>query len=108
MVNFILVSNRNVHAVDTNEPYFRIERSFPYRVLKNCLNLRLTVLDLSSKQLQEISNSHHYYFYAVRFILYPLDLYNDSAQCALYRFRRQHLFDEIEAEVLLNVNLFIT
>ncbi|RDD41868.1 Cytoplasmic FMR1-interacting protein 2 [Trichoplax sp. H2] len=37
----------------------------------------------------------------VEFILYPLDLYNDSANFALYRFRRQHLFDEIEAEVNL-------
>ena len=34
-----------------------------------------------------------------RYILYPLDLYNDSAQYALMRFKKQFLYDEVEAEV---------
>ncbi|VDD81090.1 unnamed protein product [Mesocestoides corti] len=34
-------------------------------------------------------------------LLYPLDLYNDAADCALNRFRRRFLFDEIEAEANL-------
>ncbi|XP_074650869.1 cytoplasmic FMR1-interacting protein 1-like [Tubulanus polymorphus] len=34
-------------------------------------------------------------------ILYILDLYNDSANYALTVFKEQHLFDEVEAEVLL-------
>ena len=32
-------------------------------------------------------------------MLYPLDLYNDSAQYALSNFSKQFLYDEIEAEV---------
>ena len=34
-----------------------------------------------------------------RYILYPLDLYNDSAHNALILFHQQFLYDEIEAEV---------
>ncbi|KAI0228538.1 Cytoplasmic FMR1-interacting protein [Lamellibrachia satsuma] len=34
-------------------------------------------------------------------ILYPLDLYNDSAHYALYNFKKQYLYDEVEAEVNL-------
>ena len=34
-----------------------------------------------------------------RYILYPLDLYNDSAHYALTKFRKQYLYDEVEAEV---------
>lgn len=34
-------------------------------------------------------------------ILYPLDLYNDAADCALNRFHKRFFFDEIEAEANL-------
>lgn len=34
-----------------------------------------------------------------RYVLYSLDLYNDSAHYALTRFNKQFLYDEIEAEV---------
>lgn len=34
-----------------------------------------------------------------RYILYPLDLYNDSAHYALHHFKKQFLYDEVEAEV---------
>lgn len=33
-------------------------------------------------------------------MLYPLDLYNDSAHYALTKFKKQFLYDEIEAEVI--------
>lgn len=33
-------------------------------------------------------------------MLYPLDLYNDSAHYALTKFKKQFLYDEIEAEVM--------
>lgn len=36
---------------------------------------------------------------ALRYVLYPLDLYNDSAYYALTKFKKQFLYDEIEAEV---------
>lgn len=36
---------------------------------------------------------------ALRYVLYPLDLYNDSAHYALITFKKQFLYDEIEAEV---------
>ena len=34
-----------------------------------------------------------------RYVLYPLDLYNDSAHYAMTVFKKQFLYDEIEAEV---------
>ncbi|XP_072040304.1 cytoplasmic FMR1-interacting protein 2-like isoform X3 [Amphiura filiformis] len=37
----------------------------------------------------------------MEYILYPLDLYSDSAQYALTKFKKQFLYDEIEAEVNL-------
>jgi len=47
------------------------------------------------------------YFVGCRNILYMLDLYNDSAECALRRFNKQFLYDEVEAEVPCdNVMLF--
>ena len=36
-----------------------------------------------------------------RYVLYPLDLYNDSGYYALTKFKKQFLYDEIEAEVRL-------
>ena len=42
-----------------------------------------------------------------RYILYPLDLYNDSAQYALMRFKKQFLYDEVEAEVNLCFDQFV-
>ncbi|XP_047741717.1 cytoplasmic FMR1-interacting protein isoform X2 [Hyalella azteca] len=40
-------------------------------------------------------------------VLYPLDLYNDSAYYALTHFRKQFLYDEIEAEVNLCFDQFV-
>ena len=40
-------------------------------------------------------------------MLYPLDLYNDSAYYALTQFRKQFLYDEIEAEVNLCFDQFV-
>lgn len=40
-------------------------------------------------------------------ILYPLDLYNDSAYCALTKFCKQFLYDEVEAEVNLCFDQFL-
>ncbi|CAL4088019.1 unnamed protein product, partial [Meganyctiphanes norvegica] len=40
-------------------------------------------------------------------VLYPLDLYNDAAYYALTRFRKQFLYDEIEAEVNLCFDQFV-
>ncbi|VDP18473.1 unnamed protein product, partial [Echinostoma caproni] len=37
----------------------------------------------------------------IEYTLYPLDLYNDAADCALNRFRRRFLYEEIEAEANL-------
>lgn len=41
-----------------------------------------------------------------RYILYPLDLYNDSAHYALHHFKKQFLYDEVEAEVSYIINEF--
>ncbi|CAH8557333.1 unnamed protein product [Heterobilharzia americana] len=37
----------------------------------------------------------------MEYLLYMLDLYNDAAECALNRFRRRFLYEEIEAEANL-------
>uniref|UniRef100_A0A669F8W4 Cytoplasmic FMR1 interacting protein 2 n=1 Tax=Oreochromis niloticus TaxID=8128 RepID=A0A669F8W4_ORENI len=38
----------------------------------------------------------------MEYVLYPLDLYNDSGYYALTKFKKQFLYDEIEAEVRSN------
>lgn len=43
----------------------------------------------------------------MEFVLYPLDLYNDSAHYALTVFRKQFLYDEVEAEVNLCFDQFV-
>ncbi|KAH7640918.1 hypothetical protein HUG17_8387 [Dermatophagoides farinae] len=40
-------------------------------------------------------------------ILYPLDLYNDSAYYALTKFKKQFLYDEVEAEINLCFDQFV-
>ncbi|XP_053399050.1 cytoplasmic FMR1-interacting protein-like [Mercenaria mercenaria] len=45
--------------------------------------------------------------YMIEYLLYPLDLYNDSATDALTVFRQQFLYDEIEAEVDLCFDQFV-
>uniref|UniRef100_A0A8C6XE21 Cytoplasmic FMR1 interacting protein 2 n=1 Tax=Naja naja TaxID=35670 RepID=A0A8C6XE21_NAJNA len=47
------------------------------------------------------------YFINCRYVLYPLDLYNDSAYYALTKFKKQFLYDEIEAEVNLCFDQFV-
>eukprot|EP01138_Halocafeteria_seosinensis_P007799 gb/GECG01007969.1/.p1 GENE.gb/GECG01007969.1/~~gb/GECG01007969.1/.p1 ORF type:complete len:1420 (+),score=199.51 gb/GECG01007969.1/:1-4260(+) len=39
-------------------------------------------------------------------VFYIFDVYNDATQVSLYEFRKQHLFDEIEAEVNLAFDQF--
>lgn len=39
--------------------------------------------------------------------LYPFDLYNDTANCALTVFRKQFLYDEVEAELNLCFDYFV-
>ncbi|KAM9585946.1 LOW QUALITY PROTEIN: cytoplasmic FMR1-interacting protein 1 [Trichechus inunguis] len=43
----------------------------------------------------------------MEYVLYSLDLYNDSAHYALTRFSKQFLYDEIEAEVNLCFDQFV-
>lgn len=42
-----------------------------------------------------------------RCIFYQLDLYNDAADYALKKFRKQFLYDEVEAEVNLCFDQFV-
>ncbi|MEQ2193482.1 hypothetical protein XENOCAPTIV_030006, partial [Xenoophorus captivus] len=47
----------------------------------------------------------------MEYVLYPLDLYNDSGYYALTKFKKQFLYDEIEAELLgrsIDLNRLIT
>uniref|UniRef100_A0A7M4ES10 Cytoplasmic FMR1 interacting protein 1 n=1 Tax=Crocodylus porosus TaxID=8502 RepID=A0A7M4ES10_CROPO len=43
----------------------------------------------------------------MEYVLYSLDLYNDSAHYALTKFKKQFLYDEIEAEVNLCFDQFV-
>lgn len=43
----------------------------------------------------------------MEFVLYPLDLYSDSAYYALTKFKKQFLYDEVEAEVNLCFDQFV-
>uniref|UniRef100_A0A9J8BDP1 Cytoplasmic FMR1-interacting protein n=3 Tax=Cyprinus carpio TaxID=7962 RepID=A0A9J8BDP1_CYPCA len=43
----------------------------------------------------------------MEYVLYSLDLYNDSANYALTKFKKQFLYDEIEAEVNLCFDQFV-
>lgn len=43
----------------------------------------------------------------MEYLLYPLDLYNDSAHYALTKFCKQFLYDEVEAEVNLCFDQFV-
>lgn len=43
----------------------------------------------------------------MEFVLYPLDLYSDSAQYALTKFKKKFLYDEIEAELNLCFDQFV-
>uniref|UniRef100_A0A8D0GPZ1 Cytoplasmic FMR1 interacting protein 2 n=1 Tax=Sphenodon punctatus TaxID=8508 RepID=A0A8D0GPZ1_SPHPU len=43
----------------------------------------------------------------MEYVVYPLDLYNDSAYYALTKFKKQFLYDEIEAEVNLCFDQFV-
>lgn len=43
----------------------------------------------------------------MEYILCPLDLYNDSAHYALHQFKKQFLYDEVEAEVNLCFDQFV-
>ena len=60
---------------------FPIEMSMPWILTDHSLNTK----DLSYMEC----------------VLYPLDLYNDSAVYALTVFKKQFLYDEVEAEVCL-------
>lgn len=46
-----------------------------------------------------------FFFFFPRYVLYPLDLYNDSGYYALTKFKKQFLYDEIEAEVKPYISL---
>lgn len=64
--------------------------------------IKILAAYLSQYILYLLYNQQH--CFQPRFVLYPLDLYNDSAHCALHHFKKQHLYDEIEAEVCLYLN----
>ena len=45
--------------------------------------------------------SYKYSLFIFRYVLMPLDLYNDSADYALNVFKKRFLYDEVEAEVII-------
>lgn len=73
-------------------------------------NHRDSVLSVALRQLHTQSEwfplshlslvgSSEFLWVFFRYVLYPLDLYNDSGYYALTKFKKQFLYDEIEAEV---------
>ena len=61
--------------------------------MANCVN---NLYHLSSTRFRSNQNM---LLALPRYVLYPLDLYNDSAHYALTVFKKQYLYDEVEAEV---------
>ena len=79
-----LQSNVKVESTDKTHSFvfvvqFPIEMSMPWVLTDHILNSRETSM--------------------MEYVLYPLDLYNDSAHFALHNFKKQFLYDEVEAEV---------
>lgn len=69
-------------------------------------HMHVTVLTDMQHPDWTILKTHNFYrhitllfFFSFRYVLYSLDLYNDSAHYALTKFKKQFLYDEIEAEV---------
>lgn len=71
-----------------------------------CSVVNLYVLSFSHDPVKNMSVQCEH-IYPRRCVLYPLDLYNDSAYYALTHFRKQFLYDEIEAEVNLCFDQFV-
>ncbi|ELK16837.1 Cytoplasmic FMR1-interacting protein 1 [Pteropus alecto] len=63
--------------------------------------------DMQIELARYIKTSAHYEENKSRYVLYSLDLYNDSAHYALTKFNKQFLYDEIEAEVNLCFDQFV-
>ena len=78
---------------------FPIEMSLPWILTKYVLSGR----DCSTIESVQacIEACHHHHIVIYRTVFYPLDLYNDSANFALYNLHKQHLYDEVEAEANL-------
>ena len=68
---------------------------------------------LFTPEVKIMNRDEHYSSFVIisfifsRCVLYPLDLYNDSAHYALTVFRKQYLYDEVEAEVNLCFDQFV-
>ena len=65
-----------------------------------------SMTEYKQAQAQSVSVLYNFYntlidnfSYHSRSLLYLLDLYNDSAHCALNVFKKQYLYSELEAEV---------
>lgn len=66
------------------------------------------VIILWKKEVFNYINKNKYFQnFIFRCVLYPLDLYNDSAYYALTKFKKQFLYDEVEAEVNLCFDQFV-
>ena len=72
------------------QPQFSVNDSFPSILLSQ-------LFDAMNNRVQELTE----------YILYPFDIYNDAANMALHRFKKQHLFNEIEAEMNLCFDQFL-
>lgn len=85
------VPHRDVNAVDPHRPHPGDQGALHDGVRHD--SLRQTQI-LFVHQNFIVTN-----FPTCRYVLYPLDLYNDSGYYALTKFKKQFLYDEIEAEV---------
>jgi cytoplasmic FMR1 interacting protein len=64
-------------------------------------------MGLPMNRCRTVYNIIYMQYVMYRYVLYPLDLYNDSAVYALTVFRKQFLYDEVEAEVNLCFDQFV-
>ena len=90
------VSHRDVTSLDSDRSYLREQGGLHHGVsIFNVFTSCMLYLWFCILVQQCYHGSTH------RYILYPMDLYSDSAHYALHHFKQQFLYDEIEAEVNL-------
>lgn len=104
------VPNWNVHAMDFNWPHPRNKRGIHDGVralLLFCVKVSVCTFLFWKCWFWDLKYEMSFLNVFSRYVLYSLDLYNDSAHYALTKFKKQFLYDEIEAEVSILLILLL-
>ncbi|XP_061164515.1 cytoplasmic FMR1-interacting protein 2-like [Saccostrea echinata] len=101
--NYLLNFNKSLHACgDLSQLWFReyfLEMTMGQRIQ---FPIDMSMPWILTDHILETKDPS-----MMEYILYPLDLYNDSGQYAIMKFHKQFLYDEVEAEVNLCFDQFV-